>query len=123
MRRKVWRDYKALDVPVLDSALSRPDTNVIVATNAGHTIGFIVFARWPSIDTVHWLYVMLRHRSPEHLVRDRLLQAAELKPRIAYTHEAPVSRRWDQRQDERIAAELRERGHVVSYLPYAEWSR
>lgn len=122
MRRKVWRDFKVLDIPRLDAALDRRDTTVLMATIADRSIGYIVFARWPSIDAIHWLYVRKVNRSHDHVVPTALLDAAALKSRIVYTHQGEVPGGARLRDDQRMAAWLRERGNVVSYVPYEEWA-
>jgi GNAT superfamily N-acetyltransferase len=118
-RRLKWPDYKALYVPVLDAILDRPDTTVLVAADpANIVVGWIAFARWPSIDTVHWLWVQMQHR--RRGVARALL--ATLRARIAYTHRAPIRRR-QVRADLMLGDKLRARGVVVSHVPYQEWSR
>lgn len=119
MRRKTWSDYKALHVPVLDAILDRPDTTVLVAADpAGLAVGWMAFARWPSIDTVHWLWVQMQHRR-RGIARALL---AQLRNRVAYTHKAAIRRRQE-RADLVLSDKLRSRGVVVSHVPYQEWSR
>ena len=119
MRRKSWSDYKARHVPVLDAILDRPDTTVLVAADPTDlAVGWMAFARWPSIDTVHWLWVAMQHRR-RGIARFLL---AQLRSRIAYTHRAPIRRRQE-RADLVLTGKLRARGVVVSHVPYQEWSR
>lgn len=117
--RLKWSEYKALVVPTLDAILDRDDTTVLVAADpANIAVGWIAYARWPSIDTVHWLWVQMQHR--RRGIGSALL--AQLRGRIAYTHRAPVRRRQE-RADLVLTDKLRARGVVVSYVPYQEWSK
>lgn len=119
-RRKPWSDYKAHDVPRMREAIARPDTTVMVAADpdTGIGAGWMAFASWPMIDTVHWIYVAMRHRGRG--VMTALL--GHLRDRVAYTHQGPVKRK-QVRADLRIADALRDQGKTVSYIPYADWSK
>lgn len=120
MKRKLWSDYKARDVPQLAACLKRPDTTVIVAIgDSGTPIGWLAFARWPSIDAVHWAHTGLKHR--HNGVATALFKHADLKRRLLYTHKAEAKR--GTRIDELMSKWLERRGHVVSYTPYQEWAR
>lgn len=114
-----WEDYKAVYVPVIDAILDRDDTNVLVAAGPGDiAVGWMAFASWTSIDTVHWVWVQAQHR--ERGIARRLLDG--LRNRIAYTHKGP-NRRRQLRSDLVLCDSLRRRGVVVSHVPYQEWSR
>jgi GNAT superfamily N-acetyltransferase len=123
MRRKTWADYKALDVPALRQCLARRDTEVLCceATVPGHAVGWVAFARWPSIDIVHWVYVAKPFR--RRGVMTALLEGARLRNRVSYTHQAAIRRHGEPRADLMICDLLRKRGVVVSYVPYQEWSK
>jgi hypothetical protein len=120
-RRKVWSDFKRADRPVLDECLARPDTTVIVADLQGAPVGWMAFCRGQSIDLIHWIYVTLAQR--RRRVMAQLVAAAQLKQRLAYTHEAAVPRRAGERADVWIARWLRAGGRFVSHVPYQEWSK
>lgn len=114
-----WSEYKALVVPTIDAILDRRDTTVLVAADpANIAVGWMAFARWPSIDTVHWLWVQMQHR--RRGIATALL--AQLRNRVVYTHRAP-NRRRQTRADCVLGDKLRARGVVVSLVPYQEWSR
>lgn len=114
-----WEDYKPWFIPVIDSILDRRDTTVLVAADpADIAVGWLAFARWPGIDTVHWLWVQMQHR--RRGIASALL--AQLQNRIAYTHKGAIRRR-QQRSDLMLTDRLRARGAVVSHVPYQEWSR
>lgn len=133
-RRKLWPDYKAIDVPVLRAALARPDTTVLCAEadKPGRAVGWIAYARWPSIDAVHWIYVAHQYRRARSRglapigVMMALLAAAGLRKRIVYTHQAATHHHHTRLRtpaDQRIAELLRADGAAVSYVPYQEWSK
>lgn len=122
MRRKLWRDYKQIDVPVLHRALNRHDTTILVAVGRDDLpLGWIAFASWPSIDAVHWVHTGFDFRRAG--VMAALFAAAKLKQRVVYTHQSEVKRGGKDRADQWLARWLAARGHSVSYIPYAEWSR
>lgn len=121
MRRRfgTWADYKAAYIPVIDAILDRDDTTVLVAVDpADIAVGWMAFARWPRIDTVHWLWVAMQHRR-RGVARELL---AQLRTRVAHTHRGPIRRR-QLRSDLVLTDTLRARGVVVSHVPYQEWSR
>lgn len=120
MRKKPWRDYRALDVPVLREALARRDTIVLVAEGNVDDwgVGWLAMARWPSVDVVHWCYTTLAYR--RRGVMTALL--TDLRPRVAYTHKGPIVR-GEQRADLMINELLAKRGINPTYVPYKEWSR
>jgi hypothetical protein len=122
MRRKSWRDYKALHVPVLRDALCRHDTQRLAVDGPvpGRAIGWLAFARWPSIDTLHWVYVAKPYR--RHKAMTSLLERAGLRKHVTYTFLGPHSSR-SARSDEWIAELLRSSGAIVSHVPFQEWSR
>ena len=106
-RKMSWRDYKALQVPELRAALQRPDTTVLVAADGADCgLGWMAFARWPSIDIVHWVYVTMAAR--RHGVMARLL--GSLRDRVTYTHRGVPMERGARRSDEWITDLLRKRG-------------
>lgn len=124
-----WAEYKAQVVPVLRAALVRHDTRILVATDAQDwAVGWLAFARWPSIDVVHWVYTSHQYRRARSRglaptgVMTTLLEAAGLRSHVVYTHKAAAKRK-QQRADLRIADLLRSQGTTVSYHPYVEWSR
>lgn len=118
--RKPWGDYKALHAPLVDEILNRPDTTVLVAADpANIAVGWMAFARWPSIDIVHWLWVQMQHR--QRGIAMTLL--ARLRPRLAYTLRGQVRRRGQPRMDLVFTDRLRDLGVAVSYVPYQEWSK
>ncbi len=122
-RKRLAADYKARYLPVLREALLRADMQVLVAEGPvpGRGVGWLAWARWPSIDTLHWVYVgkPFRHRG----VMAALLAAAALTRHVTYTHEGAVRRAGEPRSDEWIAEQLRGRGAIVSFTPYQDWSR
>lgn len=119
MMKKTWCDYKRLYVPLIDEVLDRKDTVIsCVVGSDDRALGWMAFARWPSIDVVHWMYVAAPFRRDG--VANRLLE--ELRTRVAYTHRGPVRRR-EGSSDLWIAEKMRQRGTVVSYVPYKEWIR
>lgn len=122
MRRKSWRDYKALHVPTLRDALCRHDTQRLVVEGPvpSRAIGWLAFARWPSIDTLHWVYVAKPFRRKRAMFA--MLDAAGLRKHVTYTFLGPHSSRAP-RSDEWIADLLRSRGAIVSHVPFQEWSR
>lgn len=122
MHRKVWRDYKAMDVPQLAVALRRHDTRLMVAVDEElQPVGWLAYAQWPSIDVVHWVHTNFKHRRMG--VMRSLLEKAALKKRVIYTHQAEKKRRGGERSDERIKRMLEQRGRIVTYTPYQEWAR
>lgn len=122
MKRKTWADFKALYQPRLRDALVRSDTTILVADAhvPGHAVGWIAFARWPSIDVVHWLYVARQFR--RRGVARALLTGAALRTRVVHTHRSEVAR-GQPPADQLVADFLRRHGAVVSYVPYQEWSK
>lgn len=130
MRRKSWRDYKAIHVPVLRDALCRHDTQRLAVDGPvpGRAIGWLAFARWPSIDTLHWVYVAKPYRQARSRglsplgAMSALLERAGLRKHVTYTFLGPHSSR-SARSDEWIAELLRSRGAIVSHVPFQEWSR
>lgn len=124
-----WAEYKALVVPTLRAALARPDTQVLVATNGrGWGVGWMAFARWPSIDAIHWVYTAHQYRRAGSRglaptgVMTALIDAFAPRGNVVYTHKARLKRKA-QRADLWIADLLRERGATVSHVSYATWSR
>lgn len=122
MRRKSWRDYKALHVPTLRDALCRHDTQRLAVEGPvpGRAIGWLAFARWPSIDTLHWVYVAKPYRRRKAMLA--LFDGAGLRRHVTYTFLGPHCTRGP-RSDEWIGELMRTRGAVVSHVPFEEWSR
>lgn len=121
-RKRTWRDYKALHLQPIRDALVRRDSTRLVVENgtAGRGVGWVVFAHWPSIDTVHWIYVSRDHRG-QGMMR-AMIEAAQLRRNVTYTFHGEHRGRMP-RPDERIADRLRRDGATVSYVPYQEWSK
>jgi hypothetical protein len=130
--RMTWAAYKELVVPTLRTAIARSDTHVLVCDGAvpGRGVGWLAWSRWPSIDTIHWIYVTHQYRRARSHgfasigVMAALIEAAHLRGNIVYTHEgAKPHNRGHVQADLWIADWLRGHGSTVSHVPYKEWSK
>lgn len=127
----------------IDRILEMPGTRVLVAHHATARfvldgedrgpacLGWLVWTTGRGWPTVHYAYtrdaldgVPWQRRG----VMTELVDAAELGPRIVYTHRGEYARgSLKSRQhhprglDEEIAAWMRGRGMAVAYVPLAEW--
>lgn len=144
-RARTWGDYKTspTGVQIVRDALSRADCTRLAVDGSlpGRAIGWLVLSRRPGYDVVHWVYVAKQFRR----ARSRglapvgamagMLEHAELQRSLVYTFQAACDHRLPRiparagerdsrpgRNDVWLAEHLRDRGHVVSYVPYAEWA-
>lgn len=145
-RARTWGDYKtsSTGVQVVRDALCRGDcTRLAVDGPApGRAVGWLALSRRPGYDAVHWVYVA----KPFRRARSRgcapfgamvaLLGHVVLQRSVVYTFEAACDPRLPRiparagerdsrtgRNDVWLAEYLRDRGHVVSHVPYAEWAK
>lgn len=144
-RSRTWGDYKAsaTGVQVVRDAICRPDCTRLAVDGPveGRAVGWLVLSRRPGYDAVHWVYVAKQFRRARSRglapfgAMTGLLGHVVLKRSVVYTFEAACDPRLPRlpprenqdarlgRNDVWLADHLRDRGHVVSYEPYAEWSR
>ena len=146
-RGKTWGDYKAHHLHPIRDALCRADC-VRVAIEGpvpGRAVGWLALSRRPGYDAVHWVYVgkQFRRARSRQLApfgaMTGLLGHVVLQRSVVYTFQAACDPRLPRiaprpnvpgevdgrlgRNDVWLAEFLRDRGHVVSYEPFAEWSR
>lgn len=133
-----WRYFKRFIEPGLDAVLQRKDTELVAAYSdvAPIIVGWLAFHRGRRVDTVHWAHTRYRISLPhnqrhpldgEKLRRRRvltqLLDAAQLKDRIAYTHKGAYAKHDHDgvTMDERLLPWLHARGQHAAYVPMEEW--
>lgn len=132
MRNRRWSDYKRVHEPIFGEILDAPDTKVLLKVIEGDIIiGWICWTPGRVADALHWVFT--RHRAAptgaplrRHGVMHELVEAAQLKPHLAFTFRgsfpnpkdggAPVS------SDEWLRPVLAKRGITAVYTPYKEWS-
>lgn len=146
-RGRTWGDYKAHHLQPIRDALCRRDCLRIAIEGPveGRAIGWLALSRRPGYDVVHWVYVGKQYRRARSRglapfgAMTGLLGHAVLQKMVVYTFEAACDPRLPRipprpnvpgeiagrlgRNDIWLADFLRDRGHVVSYEPFAEWSR
>lgn len=143
-RSRTWGDYKAHHLSPIRDALCRADCMrvAIEGPAPGRAIGWLALSRRPGYDAVHWVYVSRQYRR----ARSRgvapfgamvgLLGHVVLQRSVVYTFQAACDSKLPPRpnvpgetgcrlgrNDVWLAEYLRDRGHTVSYEPFAEWSR
>jgi hypothetical protein len=115
-----WPDFKRLERPRLWAVIERDDTQLLVADHEGLIAGWLAWSRGPSVDTVHWTHTRWRVGKGELLrkrgVMTALMNAAQMKRHIAYTH------RGARRSDEWIVPWLARRGVTAAFVSLKEWS-
>lgn len=144
MRQKTHADFKAVHWQVVRDALCRSDCTRLAVEGPvpGRAVGWLALSRRPGYDAVHWVYVA----KPFRRARSRgcapfgamtgLLGHVVLQRSVVYTFEAACDSRLPRiparagerdsrpgRNDVWLAEYLRDRGHVVSHVPYAEWAK
>ena len=124
-----WRDYEARITPMFNAVLDRDDTRVLVKHIENVIVGYIVFARGIHADTVHW--VQTRYRVGDARLRRKgtmreLVEAADLKPFVAYTFRGPLPRKGEDgprvTADTWIVPWLMRRRIGAAFLDYKQWS-
>jgi len=108
-----WPDFKRLERPRLEAVLARSDTQLLVADLDGAVAGWLAWSPGRRVDTVHWTHA--RHRLRKHGVMRSLVDAAQLKHRLVYTH------RGAKRSDVWIVPWLMKRGINAAFVPMKEW--
>lgn len=114
-----WTAYKRDVRPRLTACLAAAE--LLVADLDGDIAGWIALTRGRRVDTVHWIATRLRigvdgPSLRRHGIARRLVDAAQLKDRIVYTHRGP------KRSDVWISQWLGRRGAIsVVYEPYESW--
>lgn len=134
-RKRRWRDYEAERIREFNEILDRPGTIVLVkaidADDGNDVIlGWICFERGTHADAVHWVFSRFRASPTGAILRRRgtmreLVDAARLKPHVAYTFHGALPRGNDgprMSSDEWIVPWLMRRGIGAAPLPYKEWS-
>lgn len=139
MAKMSWRHFKADRAEVIKRILDRSDVRVLVARDDGadHIAGWIAYTpdrrRDPSVawsvPTVHWIYT--RHEHRRRGIAGKLLEHADLGPRLIYTlRGAGTSVRYYDRDkvrcqgvtyDEIMVKSLRRRNVYAEYIEIGEW--
>ncbi len=130
MQRMPWGVYKDIIIPELRAVLDRGDVEVLCAFNAaGEVVGWVAFTRGRRVSTIHWIHTRYRVGVGDELrrrgVATRLLDAAQLGNRLAYTFRGPLPRHRESGDritaDEPLVKALAQRGVTAVYVPYQEW--
>lgn len=145
-RCRTWGDYKTspTGVQTVRDALCRRDCTRLAVDGPvpGRAVGWLVLSRRPGYDAVHWVYVAKQFRRARSRcgapfgAMTGLLGHVVLQRSVVYTFEAACDPRLPRiparagerdsrpgRNDVWLAEMLRDRGHVVSHEPYAEWAK
>lgn len=128
--RASWRAYKLEYVAMFKKLVDDPTTVMLGAYDGlDQLLGFLVMTPGKRVDTLHWCHVKNKlggKRVPDR--RDlffRLLEAADLGPRFAYTLRGPKCRKETGARslDELLVAALRDKGISATHVPLREWLR
>lgn len=147
-RSRTWSDYKesATGVQRVRDALCRPDCTRLAVEGPmpDRAVGWLALSRRPGYDVVHWVYVSRQFRRARSRgcapfgAMTGLLGHVVLQRSVVYTFQAACDPKLPRippdpgrpeatpvlgRNDVWLAEYLRDRGHTVSYVPFAEWSR
>lgn len=126
--RAPWFAYKIEYVSMFKKIIDDPTTVMLGAYDGvDQLLGFLVMTPGKRVDTLHWCQVKKKigdQRVPER--RDlffRLLEAADLGPRFAYTLKGPRCRKETGARslDELLVADLRARGITATYVSMKEY--
>ncbi len=120
---------------MFDAIVDRSDTRVLIKVvespppEQDVILGWIVFARGIHADTVHWVQTRFRigiEKLRRHGTMRELVEAAELKPFVAYTFHGALPRKGDDgprvTSDTWIVPWLMRRGIGAAFVDYKQWS-
>lgn len=125
---------RVLDAPGTRVLCAYSDTERVMRDGVDHgpaVLGWIVWTvgrGWPTVHYVFTRYELGQVKWRRRGVMSELVDAAELGPRVVYTHRGEYARgglesrqRWPRALDEEVADWMRRRGMTVAYVPLGEW--